>query len=95
MLFTQAYCASPSRSAVLTGQDIWRLGEGGQLFGTLPVEHPVYTDLLAKAGYFVGYSDKGWAPGSVEKGGRKANPAGGKQFKRFEDFFKEAPEGEP
>ena len=42
VLFTQAYCASPSytpsRSAILTGQDIWRLGEGGQLFGTLPAE---------------------------------------------------------
>jgi hypothetical protein len=33
VLFTQAYCAAPSctpsRSAILTGQDIWRLGEGG------------------------------------------------------------------
>jgi hypothetical protein len=58
VLFTQAYCAAPSctpsRSAILTGQDIWRLGEGGQLFGTLPAEHPVYTDLLARAGYHVG-----------------------------------------
>ena len=40
VLFTQAYCAAPSctpsRSAILTGQDIWRLGQGGQLFGTLP-----------------------------------------------------------
>ena len=39
-LFSQVYCAAssctPSRSAILTGQDIWRLGEGGQLFGTLP-----------------------------------------------------------
>ena len=38
VLFTQAYCASPSctpsRSAILTGQDMWRLGQGGQLFGT-------------------------------------------------------------
>jgi arylsulfatase A-like enzyme len=99
VLFTQAYCASPSctpsRSAVLTGQDIWRLGEGGQLFGTLPAEHPVYTDLLEEAGYFVGYSDKGWAPGSIDKGGRKTNAAGSKQFKAFEDFMKESPEGEP
>ncbi|MFK7788519.1 MAG: sulfatase [Phycisphaeraceae bacterium] len=99
VLFTQAYCASPSctpsRSAVLTGQDIWRLGAGGQLFGTLPVEHPVYTDLLEEAGYHVGYSDKGWAPGSIDKGGRKTNPAGSKQFKDFESFMKDAKDGEP
>jgi arylsulfatase A-like enzyme len=99
VLFTQAYCAAPSctpsRSAILTGQDIWRLGEGGQLFGTLPAEHPVYTDLLKEAGYFVGYSHKGWAPGRVEAGGRKTNPAGSKQFKRFEDFLGEAPQGKP
>ena len=60
--FTQAYCAAPSctpsRNAILTGQDIWRLGPGGQLFGTLPAEQPVYTDLLTESGYRVGYSDK-------------------------------------
>jgi len=99
VLFTQAYCASPSctpsRSALLTGQDIWRLGPGGQLFGALPAEHPVYTDLLEQAGYFVGYSRKGWAPGRVGAGGRQTNPAGSKQFKSFENFLNEAPQGEP
>ena len=98
VLFTQAYCASPSctpsRGALLTGQDIWRLGEGGQLFGTLPAAHPVYTDLLAASGYHVGYIDKGWAPGSVEAGGRTSNPAGPK-FKSFQDFMDQAPEGKP
>ena len=33
VLFPQAYCAAPSctpsRSAILTGQDIWRLRQGG------------------------------------------------------------------
>ena len=98
VLFTQAYCAAPSctpsRSAILTGQDIWRLGQGGQLFGTLPATHPVYPDLLAKSGYFVGYTDKGWAPGNVGAGGRKANPAGPK-FKSFEEFLGKAPKDKP
>lgn len=98
ILFTQAYCAAPSctpsRSAILTGQDIWRLGQGGQLFGTLSTKHPIYTELLAKNGYFVGYSDKGWAPGSVQAGGRKSNPAG-PSFKNFQEFFSKAPKGKP
>lgn len=97
-LFTQAYCAAPSctpsRSAILTGQDIWRLGEGGQLFGTLRASDPIYTDLLTEIGYHVGYSDKGWAPGSITAGGRKANGAG-RKFKNFAEFFAEAPEGKP
>ena len=98
VLFTQAYCAAPSctpsRSAILTGQDIWRLGQGGQLFGTLPAEHPVYTDLLAAAGYHVGYMDKGWAPGNPLAGGRTTHPSG-KKFKSFEEFLKMAPKGDP
>ena len=99
VLFTQAYCAAPSctpsRSAITTGQDIWRLGEGGQLFGTLPAKHPTYTDLLSAAGYKVGYTRKGWGPGRVNEGGRKTNPAGPDRYKRFEDFMKEGAQGQP
>lgn len=98
VLFSQAYCAcpscTPSRSAILTGQDIWRLGEGGQLFGTLSEEHSLYTDLLSQSGYHVGYMDKGWAPGSIDAGGRKENGAGSR-FKTFEEFFEKAGEGQP
>ncbi|MFK7909164.1 MAG: sulfatase [Akkermansiaceae bacterium] len=98
VLFNQAYCASPSctpsRSTILAGQDVWRLGQGGQLFGTLSAEYPLYTDLLEKAGYHVGYSDKGWAPGSTQAGGRTSNPAGEK-FKDFNKFLEKAPKGKP
>ncbi|BCX48835.1 heparan N-sulfatase [Haloferula helveola] len=98
VLFNHAYCAAPSctpsRSAILTGQDIWRVGEGGQLFGTLPAAHPVYTDLLAENGYHVGYSDKGWAPGSLEAGGRTSNGAG-PNYKNFGEFIASSPKGRP
>ena len=44
VLFNYAYVAcpscTPSRGAILTGQHIWRLGEGGLLFGTLPPPPP-------------------------------------------------------
>ena len=98
VLFNHAYCASPSctpsRSAILTGQHIWRLGQGGQLFGTLPKEHPVYTDLLAQEGYHVGYMAKGWAPGNNKAGGRSGNPAG-KPYKTFKQFFDAGEKGKP
>lgn len=99
VLFMHAYCAAPSctpsRSAITTGQDIWRLGEGGQLFGTLPVEHPTYTDLLAEAGYAVGYNRKGWGPGRVNEGGRKTNPAGPIKVKTFKEFMQQVDDDQP
>jgi arylsulfatase A-like enzyme len=99
VLFNHAYCASPSctpsRSAILTGQHIWRLGQGAQLFGTLPVEHPVYTNLLADNGYHVGCMAKGWAPGHVTAGGHKRNPAGTRSYKTFKAFLDAAEKGQP
>jgi uncharacterized sulfatase len=99
VLFNHAYCASPSctpsRSAILTGQHIWRLGQGAQLFGTLPKKHPVYTDLLSQAGYHVGYMAKGWAPGHNKAGGRIGGNAAGKSYKTFKQFFDAGEKGKP
>lgn len=79
-LFNHAFAPFPScsasRAAMLTGQVIHRLAEGANLHGTLPAKFPVYTDALERAGYFVGYSGKGWGPGSIEASGRPRNPAG-------------------
>jgi N-sulfoglucosamine sulfohydrolase len=78
--FTHAFCdaptCGPSRSAILTGQHIWRLEEAGNIHSTLPAKFATYTKLLAEAGYSVGYTGKGWSPGRLEPGGRKTNPAG-------------------
>jgi len=98
VLFTHAFCAAssctPSRSAILTGQEIWRLEEGGLLFGTLPAKFRVYTDLLEAQGYHVGFTRKGWAPGRVKPSGRKQNPAG-QRYESFEQFLQVRPEGLP
>lgn len=98
VLFNHAYCAAPSctpsRSGLLTGQHIWRLSQGAQLFGTLSSRYPVYTDLLAGNGYHVGYTGKGWAPGSVQAGGRKRNPAS-EHYKNFKKFLDAAGSGQP
>ncbi len=96
--FTNAFCAAPSctpaRAAMLTGQDIWRLEEGANLWGTLPAKFQVYTDMLEEAGYLVGYQGKGWGPGNYEAGGWNRNPAGD-QYESFETFYNEREEGQP
>ncbi len=78
--FVHAFCdaptCGPSRSAILTGQPIWRLEEAGNIHSTLPAKFSTYTALLQEAGYAVGYTGKGWSPGRLEPGGRTVNPAG-------------------
>lgn len=97
-LFTRAFTASPSctpsRGAILTGQAIHRLEEGGNLWSILPKKFLVYPDILESAGYVVGYTRKGWGPGSLQGSGRSRNPAG-PEFRSFEDFLQTVAEGKP
>lgn len=80
ILFTHSYTACPSctasRTAILTGRQIWQVGEGGVLFGTLHPEYPLFTHLLQDAGYHVGYVGKPWAPGDWRAGGLTRHPNG-------------------
>lgn len=98
VLFTNAFCASPSctpsRGAILTGQAIHRLEEGGNLWSILPSKFKVYPDLLEEAGYSVGFTRKGWGPGSLQGSGRTRNPAG-PEFATFAAFLANVPAGKP
>jgi arylsulfatase A-like enzyme len=93
-LFTHAFApnpsCSPSRSMLLTGQETHRLGEAASLYGPLSPEIPRYTMLLEKAGYFVGFTGKGWGPGTSPGG----NPAG-RQYKDFAAFLAARPKDKP
>ena len=57
--FVHAFCdaptCGPSRSAILTGQHIWRLEEAGNIHSTLPSKFATYTELLGDAGYSNGF----------------------------------------
>ena len=77
MFTTNPKCA-PSRASLLTGRHTWQLKEACTHWCVFPGadEFDVYPDLLAAAGYHVGHTGKGWAPGDFERRGRKHNPAG-------------------
>lgn len=98
VLFNHVYVPSPSctpcRGGILTGQAIHRLEEGGNLWSILPGKFKVYPDVLEQAGYQVGFSGKGWGPGSLKGTGRTRNPAG-PRYKNFREFLEKLPDGKP
>jgi len=78
VLFNYAYTAAPScapsRSAILTGRNIWEVEEGGILLGILRAKFTVFTVLLEDSGYELGATGKTWGPGRLE--GWTRNPFG-------------------
>ena len=94
VVFNNAYCSvsscTPSRATILSGQIFWRLGKASILGGDLPVDTPVYTDILEAAGYKTAYGGKGLAPGG--DGGWDHNPAG-RTKTRLSDLLDDLPAG--
>lgn len=78
--FTPAPGCSPMRAAFLTGREIWQLREAGTHASYFPNDLPVFPQQLESAGYHVGMTGKGWAPGKAL--GWPHNPAGQSYGKR-------------
>lgn len=91
--FTNAYCAapscSPSRAAILTGQDIFRLEEGGVLTGFIREKFEVFPLMLQQCGYAIGNTGKPYAPRTSNVPDAYEAPIG----RRFNDKTLAAPKG--
>ncbi len=98
VVFTHSFApnpsCSPSRSLLLSGQETHRLGAAASLYGNMSTAVPTYTGLLEKAGYAVGFADKGWGPGTPKDAGWPHNPAG-VGYEDFDAFLKARPDGKP
>lgn len=78
--FENAYAAcpscSPSRASIITGQDAYRLQEGGVLTGFIREEYVRFPAILADNGYVVGYTGKGYWPFTKDAPGGVNEPIG-------------------
>jgi uncharacterized sulfatase len=67
---------SPCRASLLTGRHTWQIEQAGTHASSFPTNYVTFPDLLEQAGYWVGSTGKGWAPGDWKVSGRPRNPAG-------------------
>lgn len=69
LLFDNAYtpnakCA-PSRSIILTGRNSWQLEEAANHLAYFPLKFKTMPEGLSEQGFHVGYTGKGWSPGTA------------------------------
>ncbi len=77
LVFNNAYncnpkCA-PARACLVTGKYSWQLKEATNHWPHFPPEFKFYPHLLMEVGYHVGFTGKGWGPGTYDG---EHNPAG-------------------
>lgn len=76
LLFANAYTPNgkcgPSRAIILTGRNSWQLEEAANHLAYFPIKIKSYQEGFASQGFEVGYTGKGWSPGtSLNEDGSK------------------------
>jgi arylsulfatase A-like enzyme len=84
VLFRNAYtpvakCAA-SRTSVLLGRHPWLSAAGFDHWNFFPPEYRTYPEALAAAGYFTGFTGKGWSPGIARDVAGKTRDLLGRAF---------------
>jgi N-sulfoglucosamine sulfohydrolase len=114
ILFLNAYTpdakCSPSRASILTGRNPWQNGAAGNHWPYYPAELKSWMEALSDGGYHVGFTGKGWGPGTLPPERRQITgkayqrrklkkPTSGisddDYFANFRDFLNDCPAGEP
>ncbi len=84
ILFNNAYTpnakSSPSRACFLTGRNSWQLEEACNHVPFFPMKFTTFMEALGKNGYNVGYTAKGWAPGTAVDSSGNPRELTGKVF---------------
>jgi uncharacterized sulfatase len=106
--FSVAPSCTPSRSAILTGEEFWQLESGALLLSDYPTEKVSYQNVLEQAGYVTGFTGKGWGPGQIAQGYRPTgnsynthrissgdNKGEADLVPNFEDFLSSLPKEAP
>ncbi len=109
--FAPSAGCSPTRAAFLTGRYIWQIEHAGTHASKFLPKYKTYQQMLETAGYWIGYTGKGWGPGDWRDSGREQNPAGpvfsthymetepeiapNDYATNFADFLDQRPEGKP
>lgn len=91
--FVSAPSCTPSRNALITGQQFYRLDQGANLRSTLDVAHPNFMRLLEDTGYEIGHWRKVLGPFVFDAAGYEQFPAG--PGMSFEDFMQQRDEDAP
>jgi arylsulfatase A-like enzyme len=69
LLFRNAYTpvakCSPSRAILLTGRHAWQLEAAANHWPAFPAEYKVWPEVLVEQGWHVGFTGKGWGPGTA------------------------------
>ncbi|MCA9836741.1 MAG: sulfatase [Trueperaceae bacterium] len=73
--FAAAPSCTPSRSAIITGQEFWQLESGAVLLSDYPSEKISYQHVLQQAGYVAGFTGKGWGPGRTTEADKPTGQA--------------------
>ena len=94
--FVPAPQCSPTRASILTGRNPWQNGDAAVHGTPIPEDIPIYTRLLEEAGYHVGMTGKGWAPGPVQGHNPAGKDYGGDDYvAAFRSFLNARKSGQP